>query len=494
MTFHFVTVRPRPTVKVQPAAGVFIKERVTLTCEINSGVNGKYVWYKNNSEVQNSQQKEYEIDSVDGSRAGVYTCEGARSSGQIYTETSNSVRLSVSDRPTPTVKVQPAQSVFIGERVTLTCDTQSGVYQNYEWYKSNGPHPSSQRKKYVISSVAQTHKGDYTCKGKGSSDRIYTHTSTPLTLTVSERPKPTVKVLPTQSVFIGESVTLTCEIQSTYPWSYEWKKAGVQLRGSQRLNPYLISRVDRSHAGGYTCKGTHSDRIYTHTSDSVWLSVSVKPKPTLTSSRNGSVLRGNPVALSCTLGQSAGWTFYWFRDTESPEINTRSSIYTISSVSDSNGGQYRCRAGRGHPVYYTHYSDALWVNVTDGDVILESPVHSVSEGDSLTLRCLIRSTNSSHLQVDFYKDGVLLQNQTTGEMTIHKVSKANEGLYHCKHPEKGESPRSWISVRESPFSVLRVLSSLMAVAPYLITSVVLGVKCYRARVKPYAVIEAGASD
>ncbi|KAI5087120.1 Fc receptor-like protein 5, partial [Silurus meridionalis] len=83
-----------------------------------------------------------------------------------------------------------------------------------------------------------------------------------------------------------------------------------------------------------------------------------------------------------------------------------------------------------------------------GDVILESSVHPVTEGDPLTLHCLYRSTNPSNLRADFYKDGSVVQNQTTGEMII-QVSKSDEGFYHCKHPERGESPKSWISVRRS---------------------------------------------
>ncbi|KAF5895793.1 Fc receptor-like protein 5, partial [Clarias magur] len=87
-----------------------------------------------------------------------------------------------------------------------------------------------------------------------------------------------------------------------------------------------------------------------------------------------------------------------------------------------------------------------------GDVILESPVHPVTEGRPLTLRCLYRYTKSSNLRADFYKDGSVLQTQTTGEMIIHKVSKSDEGFYHCKDPERGESPKSWVSVRGSKSS------------------------------------------
>ncbi|XP_036418199.1 putative high affinity immunoglobulin gamma Fc receptor IC isoform X2 [Colossoma macropomum] len=326
---------------------------------------------------------------------------------------------------------------------------------------------------------------------------------------------------------------------------------------------------------------TRGDLKRTRFSDPVKLFVSAeKPKPELTSNHKGPALIGNPVVLYCNLDQSAGWKFYWFKHTQNPEneIKTETHSYTISSVSVSDGGQHWCRAGRGNPVYYTHYSDALWlcvtgasplvslmvspnrtqhfttdslslscerqsdstgwrvrrythsekvsdcssgwgsvtgstcnisslntshtgvywcesesgessnpVNITvhNGDVILQSYVHPVTEGDPLTLLCLYRDPKPSNLTAEFYKDGSPLQTQTTGEMTIRTVSKSDEGLYHCKHPEKGESPQSWISVRgASSFSVFSLLSSLMAVSSYLLVSIVLMVKCYRARAKP----------
>ncbi|KAL0196873.1 hypothetical protein M9458_005413, partial [Cirrhinus mrigala] len=72
------------------------------------------------------------------------------------------------------------------------------------------------------------------------------------------------------------------------------------------------------------------------------------------------------------------------------------------------------------------------------------PVHPVTEGDTLTLRCLYRNTSPLILRADFYKDESLIQSQTT-QMIISTVSKSHEGFYYCKHPD-GESPKSWISV------------------------------------------------
>ncbi|KAF5890148.1 carcinoembryonic antigen-related cell adhesion molecule 5-like, partial [Clarias magur] len=61
-----------------------------------------------------------------------------------------------------------------------------------------------------------------------------------------------------------------------------------------------------------------------------------KPKPELTSGLKGAALTGNSVTLTCTLKlQSAGWKFYWIKDTQSTETDTHS--YTIRSVSVSDG-------------------------------------------------------------------------------------------------------------------------------------------------------------
>lgn len=81
-------------------------------------------------------------------------------------------------------------------------------------------------------------------------------------------------------------------------------------------------------------------------------------------------------------------------------------------------------------------------------VILESPAAPVTEGDSVTLRCRSQetSTSSSGVTADFYKDGMLLWSSSSTNLTLHRVSKANEGLYKCNISDKGGSPESWLIV------------------------------------------------
>ncbi|XP_051980600.1 basement membrane-specific heparan sulfate proteoglycan core protein-like [Xyrauchen texanus] len=385
-----------------------------------------------------------------------------------------------------------------------------------------------------------------TCKCYASitSRGIYT-VDAEVSFPVIERPKPEVRVNPDHPVFRGETVTLTCDIQTQThtEWRYSWIK-------DDSVNPVSTERVyritsDKSHSGKYSCRGEKiRDSQRSDISDAVTLTVS-DSNPELTSDTAGAALTGNTVTLICHMTQTAGWDFYWYKHTQNSEKNkTETNSYRVHIDSVSDGGQYWCRAGRGEPVYYTNYSDALWVSVTaqrpsvsliispsrsqhfsshslslncedhnnstgwtvrrntdsermkdcsstgstceisslktsdtgvywcesqsgehsphinitvhDGDVILESSVHPVIEGDTLTLHCLHRSTNSSILTADFYKDGSLLQNQTTGEMSIPTVSKSHEGFYSCKHGERGQSPESWISVTDLPTAKLTV--------------------------------------
>ncbi|KAM9500828.1 Fc receptor-like protein 5 [Clarias gariepinus] len=474
--------------------------------------------------------------------------------------------------PKPVVIIKPDTQVFWGERVTFRCDVQTGGDTDwaYSWYKNDYTQLRDTTQEFIISSVTDSDGGKYTCIGRRSASPL-SDFSDAVTLSVLARPQPVVKVHPAESVFIGENVTLTCKIETGGSWQYHWYRDNKELSDAAGEKTYTITDVKESNKGDYTCKETKSsDPKYTKSSPAVTLTVSEKLKPELTLDFKGASLTGNPVTLYCTLKlQPAGWKFYWIKDTQSNETETETFHYFIRSVSVSDEGQYRCRAGRGNPVYYTHYSDALWVNVTDesppvsliispsrtqhftadslslscedqrdstgwtvrgythsealyncssvsgstcnisslstshtgvywcqsesggrsnslnitvhnGDVILESPVHPVTEGNPLTLRCLYRNTTISDSGADFYKDDSVLQKQTTGEMTISSVSKSDEGFYHCTHPDRGESPKSWVSVRVSAFGfsgVIIGLSLLLMLATLMILLILL--LCYK---------------
>ncbi|KAM8746924.1 uncharacterized protein AB9X84_015087 isoform 2-T2 [Acanthopagrus schlegelii] len=117
------------------------------------------------------------------------------------------------------------------------------------------------------------------------------------------------------------------------------------------------------------------------------------------------------------------------------------SSCTISSMRKWDRGVYWCESTGGAA------SSSITITVTGGAVILQSPVHPVMEGDDVTLTC---TTKTSNLSAGFYKDDSFIRTEPTGHMTIHHVSRSDEGFYKCNTISDGESPPSWITVTEKP--------------------------------------------
>uniref|UniRef100_A0A673JZ42 Ig-like domain-containing protein n=1 Tax=Sinocyclocheilus rhinocerous TaxID=307959 RepID=A0A673JZ42_9TELE len=320
---------------------------------------------------------------------------------------------------------------------------------------------------------------------------------------ISDRVQAVLSVSPQKWLTEGDPVTLICEVNSsstglTFSWYtltlssdniYHFQRLSDSSRGAGRI--YTVSSAALNHTGVYVCRAEREEpAYYTWYSNSqpLWVTGVSPPVSLIISPSRTQHFTSVSLSLSCE-DQSNSDRWRVRRYTESWRLleDCSSSVWgsqtgstcTFSSTITSDTGVYWCQSESGenyHPVNITvHFG-----------VILESPVHPVTEGDTLTLRCLYQFTSPSNLKGDFYKDGSLIQNQTT-EMIISTVSKSHEGFYYCKHSERGESPKSWISVRvshsESQISVLHTLSSVLAVCPYLLVTVVLIFKCCRMRGK-----------
>uniref|UniRef100_A0A8C1XGY7 Ig-like domain-containing protein n=1 Tax=Cyprinus carpio TaxID=7962 RepID=A0A8C1XGY7_CYPCA len=308
-----------------------------------------------------------------------------------------------------------------------------------------------------------------------------------VTLTVSV-PRAVLSVSPQTWLTEGDPVTLICEVNgSSTGWTFIWFTLTLSsdydlLSDSSRGagGNYTVTSAALNHTGVYVCRGFFSNTVIVFSGVSPPVSLIVSPSRT-------QHFTSVSFSLSCEdQSNSTGWTVRRYSDRWGLEDcsslrrgSQTGSSCTIRHTSTEDTGVYWCESESGEkhrPVNITvHFG-----------VILESPVHPVTEGETLTLRCLDQNTTLPKLRADFYKDGSLIQSQTT-EMIISTVSKSHEGFYSCKHPERGESPKSWISVTVShsgsQISVLHTLSSVLAVCPYLLVTVVLIFKCCRMRSK-----------
>ncbi|KAL1278693.1 hypothetical protein QQF64_025366 [Cirrhinus molitorella] len=454
----------------------------------------------------------YTVSSAALNHTGVYACIAETDKPVNYKAFSNTQPLLVTEKTKAKVTIKPDQHVFRGETVTLRCDIDGeGVTSwQYSWYKDSSGYAFSELQEHTFSPVTESDAATYSCYGVERGGSRESLISDAATLTVSDKVQTVLSVSPQKWLTEGDPVTLICEVNgSSTDWTFSWYSVTVssdytghhykQLSDSKRGagGNYTVGSVALKHTGVYVCRAERQNPAYYTTisnTQPLWVTGCSPPGSLIIRPNRTQHFTSVSLSLSCEdQSNSDRWTVR--RYTESWGLQDCSSSLwgsqtgstcTISSTIASDTGVYWCQSQSGEKYSLVNITVYFFV-------ILESPVHPVAEGDTLILRCLYKHSTPPNLRADFYKDGSLIQNQTT-EMIISNVSKSHEGFYYCKHPERGESPMSWISVRgvsnepccifspsESQISVLHTLSSILAASPYLLVTVVLIFKCCRIR-------------
>ncbi|KAK9525217.1 hypothetical protein VZT92_017539 [Zoarces viviparus] len=152
------------------------------------------------------------------------------------------------------------------------------------------------------------------------------------------------------------------------------------------------------------------------------------------------------ITLTCgAAGSPGGWTLKRNTSTHASQLCdsdwgvSNGSSCVIEDVYASDSGVYWCESELGE------CSNSVNVTVTGGAVILEIPALPVTEGDEVTLLCSNKEGQSR--EATFFKDGVSIGTGPAGNVSFLKVSKSDEGFYHCELPTEGKSPQSWLAVK-----------------------------------------------
>ncbi|KAG7330710.1 hypothetical protein KOW79_006932, partial [Hemibagrus wyckioides] len=189
--------------------------------------------------------------------------------------------------PKAVVSITPDTHVFVGESVALRCNIQGGgdTQWTYSWKKNNNKLKGDRLRKYtdntnhefrIMSVDVMSDSGTYTCRGHGR-DSQSSEISDAVTLTVSAKPKPTVRVNPQSSVYTGDSVTLSCELQQGTGWGFYWYKNNQLLENfnSEQENTLKVTE-DNAGETEYKCKAFRRKYYKEQKNYSTELSVPVK--------------------------------------------------------------------------------------------------------------------------------------------------------------------------------------------------------------------------
>uniref|UniRef100_A0A3P9IB13 Ig-like domain-containing protein n=1 Tax=Oryzias latipes TaxID=8090 RepID=A0A3P9IB13_ORYLA len=241
------------------------------------------------------------------------------------------------------------------------------------------------QQKFKINLLDKRYSGDYQCCGLRK-DSDYKKCSNRVSIRLSDRARATLTAA-TTTVSVGDRVTLICSVEKSAGWRYEWFRR-TSHTSEDTINDGLNGNIRVSQGGIYRCRGGRGEpAVYSDPSDEVTIQitfsnkVSVTQKPswsqifrgeriTLTSRKPKAELKitkspvGGRVTLSCSVKpSSSGWSFFWFRgEKPSKLLRTQDADFLSNGqIRVSQGGVYRCRGGRGEPVYHTEFSDPVTI-------------------------------------------------------------------------------------------------------------------------------------
>ncbi|XP_058175045.1 basement membrane-specific heparan sulfate proteoglycan core protein [Anopheles ziemanni] len=243
-----------------------------------------------------------------------------------------------------------------GSNVSLECKLPRGspyVNVHYNWSRLGLPLPNRaivDGKYLVLKNVQPYDEGTYECQmrypdGRVVYDSVQVHIKAPESL-------PILQLVPSRSfVKPGESLVVDCSSSAGTSVPIRWEKAdGKSLPNNirQEGNRLYIQNAREDDTGKYTCICYTEDGLRYISDFHLEVEENTIPDVPQSTSRVEHADRGQTVRLKCNTDQQPT-SFHWTRPDGSlpSDVDTRSSILTLTNVQASDAGTYICSAKHG---------------------------------------------------------------------------------------------------------------------------------------------------
>ncbi|XP_063803094.1 Fc receptor-like protein 4 isoform X5 [Pseudophryne corroboree] len=327
----------RPVVTFTPHWKIIYEgDTVTMSCDVEAATQYiYYLWYKN-SEYIGKYFQNYTITSAEETDGGDYRCRAV--GGGDYSLPARLHVISEGSAERPFVTVNPNwRKIFVGERVTITCDTGSTARgnQRYYWYKYKVILYEEKQRDITITSAALEHSGEYRCRA-GSGD-----VSFPVRLEVSSG---SIILQAPPNVYEGNTLTLRCRCRSPY---YNEKKTVFHIGSTdlQSQQPMLdIPNVNTTMTGMYGCTRKVGGDNRT---DETFISIQeLFSYPEIKLVPTDIITEGGSMTLTCNTVMKTGYTlqhqFAFYRDERIVQDFSASTTYSVPSAQPVHSGKYTC--------------------------------------------------------------------------------------------------------------------------------------------------------
>ncbi|XP_035305042.1 leukocyte immunoglobulin-like receptor subfamily B member 3 isoform X2 [Cricetulus griseus] len=383
--------------------------------------------------------------------------------------------------PKPILKAQPDTVVAEQTTVTFLCEGTTGA-QEYRLYRNRQylrhidrlPNPNN-KAEFSISEVDPHKTGQYTCQYRTRGGWSEYSNSLELVVTGAYS-KPSLSAHPSPVVTEGGEVTLQCVsrqqsckffLTNEGPQKVFWTRQSKYNYSTRRYQAQLlVDALTSSQRWTFRCYSFEINRplVWSEPSDPLELLVSgTLHKPTIKAEPGTVVALRSPMNISCQ-GTLDAVMYFLHKEgsqqtwgTQTPKEPGNKSTFSIPSVSEDSGGQYRCycysSAGWSEP------SDTLELVVTgiyDRKLSLSAlPSPVVTSGGNMTLQCV--SQESYHkfiLTKEDQKFSSSLNSQYIHSVrqyqalfSIDHVTADHRGTFRCYGYYK-QTPQLWSAPSE----------------------------------------------
>ncbi|KAM9297026.1 LOW QUALITY PROTEIN: basement membrane-specific heparan sulfate proteoglycan core protein [Gastrophryne carolinensis] len=393
------------------------------------------------------------IPSISSADAGTYLCVGTSAAG------SSQARIEVivvrASGSAPLVRIEPSSdTVREGQTVELNCVVASYPQAVVTWHRPDRPlSPNHQvygtRLRILHASAADS--GEYVCRvTNGFGTR---QASIIVTITgghgapISPEAFPILRIESSSGSLVeGQTLELDCQVAGHPQAEVTWSRPGVPLSANHQVSGSRLRILHASAAdsGEYICRVTIG--AVTQQASTLVTVTRIPSDPSLPALRiepsSSSVAEGQTLELNCVVSDHPHAAVTWHRTGQPLSANHQvvGSRLRIIQASVVDSGEYICRVTTGTvtrqasiTVTILHRSGHVIPGGITPTIRVESPSHSLSEGQTVILNCV--AEGQAHQEVTWYRQGQPLSpnHQVVGSrLRIVDASPRDSGEYICQ--------------------------------------------------------------
>uniref|UniRef100_A0A2A4JKA5 Hemolin n=2 Tax=Heliothis virescens TaxID=7102 RepID=A0A2A4JKA5_HELVI len=457
--------------------------RVVLPCNVESLVPVTAMWTKDASRVDKqisslqSTSLEYVIENMKEEDVGTYRCIAHNVAG-----VSKAVTLLTLIVEPPQITIHPENaSVELGDTITISCTVYSealllenrlifnGTQTNYAIDVDKNPNIEGVYSYNKTLRLTEKDIGLYSCvaANRGGKANQSTH--------ISLRVNPTAQILGphTLSKLINSEFQLVCTVDNAA--TLVWTAPNGTVMTSRDVTgaaTEVLNVKNVTDDGGFTCTAVRGSR---KGSDTVNVTVLIKPVVSIIGSKNITILNGTIIEVTCQVIAKPAPRILWHRETETFLNNTITqikpnmyrSVLMLNSSAESINATYFCFGENSEGIH----QDSVTVNVRRKMALLHGfSDQSVQLYYQVELQCNVDSHPPP--QITWYHNGTELSTGTNVHMSednttvyLKRIDFTDLGLYVCEADNGFEK----INVNGS-ISVVGLASPVLSKDPVSVTS------------------------